>query len=548
MLSKIPYVFIIVLLETMLFTFCVYAENIEGDSLSSIELGKIIYQKGILPNGEPLIANGKNGLPFKINRTACMDCHRRSGLGTSESGLLIPPITGEYLFKTFEEKGNELLDRVGVPQPIYEENSLKTLIQTGMRPDGRRLNEIMPRYELNNQDSNYLIAYLKSLSQAPTPGLSEDQIEFATIITPGMPETEKAILLTTMTTYMSNINKDVRQLGYMKSPMHGRYKPFRKWNLHVWNLTGEPKSWNSQLDKKYAEQPVFAIIGGYGNWQPIHEFSEQNRVPSLFPITDTPVISKGDFYTLYFSKGIKLDAEAVAQQIIARNKRNPQGNILQIYSDEDSNAVAAKTLKNRLTENEIKNIYELKVNPSYQMTTSKWKEINQKYTPKLLIIWLDKEQSYQILAAIQQDKIQHIYLSSRLMKTYDPELLKNELAEPIKNRISLVHPFYLVNNDKNHLLRSKLWAKSKKINYKSERVFANTYFGLALLTGAIRSSSYNLNREYLMEQYEHMIDNTVYRSIYPHLSLGPDQRFASKGVYLINMSPNSKPEWVIPDF
>ena len=306
MLNKISYNFMTVLLATMLLPICIYAEKIDDDALSSIELGRIIYQKGILPNGKALSAIGKDGLPFKIHKTACMDCHRRSGLGTSESGLLIPPITGEYLFRTLEDKGNELLDRVGVPRPVYAENTLKTLIQTGMRPDGKLLNEIMPRYKISNKDSDHLIAYLKSLSQAHISGLSDDQIEFATIITPGMPEAEKTILLTTIKTYFSNINKDVRQLGHMKSPMHGRYKPYRKWNLHIWNLTGDPSSWKSQLEKKYAEQPIFAIIGGYGNWQPIHEFCEQNRVPSLFPITDTPGISKSDFYTLYFSKGIKL--------------------------------------------------------------------------------------------------------------------------------------------------------------------------------------------------------------------------------------------------
>ena len=50
-----------------------------------------------------------------------------------------------------------------------------------------------------------------------------------------------------------------------------------------------------------------------------------------------------------------------------------------------------------------------------------------------------------------------------------------------------------------------------------------------------------------MEQFEHMIDNTVYRSIYPHLSLGPNQRYASKGVYIIKLAPQVSSEWVIPD-
>ena len=92
-----------------------------------------------------------------------------------------------------------------------------------------------------------------------------------------------------------------------------------------------------------------------------------------------------------------------------------------------------------------------------------------------------------------------------------------------------------------------MWAKMKKLNFTQEHILANTYFSLALVTGALHTSQYNLNREYLMEQFEHMIDNTVYHSIYPFLSLGPDQRYASKGTYLINFTPKMSPKWVVPD-
>ena len=85
-------------------------------------------------------------------------------------------------------------------------------------------------------------------------------------------------------------------------------------------------------------------------------------------------------------------------------------------------------LLDRLTKNEVKNIHELKVDSSFKMTSSKWKKINEKYTPKLLIIWLDKEQSYQILDTIQQNTIQQIYLSSRMMNRYYPELLRSRIT------------------------------------------------------------------------------------------------------------------------
>jgi len=538
----------------LLMPLCIYAEqgteNKDRTLLSPLELGQRIYQKGILPNGEPLTAFGKDGLPFKINKTACMDCHRRSGLGSSESGILIPPITGRYLFKVSDKKGSRLLDKVGAPRPVYTEATLKALIQNGVRPNGQQLHEIMPRYKISNKDSDYLITYLKSLTQEEIPGLRDDRIEFATIITPDMPDDDKKLMLNIMNTYMGHVNKDVRQLGHMKSPIHNRYKPFRKWNLHVWELTGDSSSWKQQLEKKYAEQPVFALLGGYGDWRPIHQFCEQNKIPSLFPITDTPGFpeekTNRDFYTLYFSKGIKIDADAVAKQILTQNKDNSVGNILQIFDGTAPGSIAVNMLRRSLLANNVTNVQDIVISPSIDITKKSWDNITKKYKPDVIVIWLNEKQALQILQNQQNHLPNQIYLSSRMLNQFEPEFLRAKLPLLIQKNTSLVHPFYLKSKNKRHLLRTQIWLRSNKIKYKKERIIANTYFCLAMLSGAIRSSSYNLNREYLIEQFEHMIDNSVYRSIYPHLSLGPDQRYASKGVYMVNIFPEAKAEWIIP--
>lgn len=522
-----------------------------ASSVSPLELGKTIYQKGILSNGQPLTAIGKDGLPFKINRTACIDCHRRSGLGSSESGILIPPITGEYLFKTTEKKGNKLLDKVGIPRPVYTQDSLKLLLKTGIRPNGQHLHEIMPRYKISGKDSDYLITYLKSLSHLQNPGLRDDQIEFATVITPGMPKEDKKLMLNIMHTYMDHVNRDVRNLGYMKSPIHNRYKPFRRWNLHVWELTGDSSSWKQQLEKKYAEQPIFAFLGGYGDWQPIHQFCEENKIPSLFPITDTPGVplkkTNSDFYALYFSQGIKLDAVAVAKQILSQNNKKPVGNILQVSDGTAPGSIAVNTLRHSLLANKINNVQDLVISPSEDITKNHWNNILKEYKPDVIVIWQNEKQTLQILQHQQNQLPNQIYLSSRMLNQFDPEFIRTKLPLSLRENILLVHPFYMKSKEKRHLLRTQIWLRSNRIKYKKERVIANTYFCLAMLSGAIRSSSYNLNREYLIEQFEHMIDNTVYRSIYPHLSLGPDQRYASKGVYIVKMYPELEAEWIIPD-
>jgi len=515
---------------------------------SDLYYGKQIYQKGLLPNGKQITALGIDGSPFRIKKTACIDCHRRSGLGTSESSLLIAPITSEYLFKkTTPNQGQKLLDKIGKPHPKYTEKTLKTAITSGLRPDGQVLHEVMPRYQFNDKELNYLISYLKSLGTQVVPGLTDHQIDFATVITPDMSADDKKLMLNIIKTYFANINKDVRQLDHMKNPLHGRYKPFRRWKLHIWELSGDSSNWPQQLEKYYKQEPVFALLSGFGDWQKIHEFSEKNKVPSIFPITDTPVISNSDYYSLYFSQGISLDAAAAVAEISQMASKEKSLNILQLYNDTAASQLAKNTIHNMLNKKANVTIYEQKIDSDSTLSSNELEAINKTFHPDILILWLDNLQVKQLLNKHQELDAIHIFLSSRLMKIYQAESLIKLFPISLLNKITLIHPFYLKNINNNHLLRTKMWARMKKLSFTREHILANTYFSLALVTGAIHTSRYNLNREYLMEQFEHMIDNTVYRSIYPFLSLGPDQRYASKGTYLINFTPKMSPKWVVPD-
>jgi hypothetical protein len=59
-------------------------------------------------------------------------------------------------------------------------------------------------------------------------------------------------------------------------------------------------------------------------------------------------------------------------------------------------------------------------------------------------------------------------------------------------------------------------------------------------------------RAYLVEQIQGMLEHRIITGYYPHLTLAPNQRFASKGGYLAHFSDNRGTQliadgtWTVP--
>ena len=284
--------------------------------------GEALYREGRLPDGSPL--RGVRGIGAGVEgvAAACMTCHRPSGLGTSEGRVVVPPIVGRYLFRSHSTNVHDL----GMPhvpgyrsmREPYNAQTLARAIRDGVAPNGRSLNVLMPRFALDDAAMASLVSYLTRLGTQPVPGVGEGVLHFATVVTPDADPAQRRAMLEVMERFFADKNDFIRGgRRPMVATREIEYRVSRSWQLHVWELTGSPSDWERQLAQRLAAEPVFAMVSGLGGrtWQPVHRFCQRAALPCLFPNVVLPTVAEGDFYPVYFSRGVLLEADLIAKYV-----------------------------------------------------------------------------------------------------------------------------------------------------------------------------------------------------------------------------------------
>ena len=91
----------------------------------------------------------------------CQSCHGRSGMGADRGRPDPAPLAGPLLFAPDAQRR----------RPAYDEGTLARALRDGIDPAGRSLDPLMPRYRLGDGDVAALAAYLRQLGAAPSPGV-----------------------------------------------------------------------------------------------------------------------------------------------------------------------------------------------------------------------------------------------------------------------------------------------------------------------------------------------------------------------------------------
>jgi hypothetical protein len=507
-----------------------------------ISSAQTLYRNGVLPSGAPLLGARDGGAQVEGKNAACASCHRRSGLGVVEGRIVIPPITGRYLFNPGErpvpEGESSALAAAAYNRVRYTDAALARAIRSGLGPSGKPLSPLMPRFALDDTTMSALIDYLRSLSPTAAPGVDADTLHFATIVTPDA-DLERARAMIEVLNHFFD-NKDAYYRGKappLDSPRRIHYRVLRRWQLHVWTLTGAPETWEAQLRAKLRAEPVMAVVSGIAGrtWAPVHRFCEQEQIPCLLPNVDLPVVGDGDFYSVYYSAGVLLEAELVAARLPAGTHR-----VVQVYRDNDIGAAAAKSLTVPAGI-QVDNVALERSAGTAQLAAA----VARAASGDALILWLRPEDLRRLPATGSPASI---YVSG-LMGGLDHAPLPSAWLA----KAHLSYPFDLPQQRRLRMTWPLTWFKIQGIKVTDERTQVDTYLSCVILAESVGALWGNFVRDYLVETYENMLSSRILNAYYPRLSLGPGQRFASKGGYIVHFADAAGTslvkdgDWIIPE-
>jgi len=530
----------------------------------TLRLGERIYRDGILPSGEPLTAVVQGNIPVVGTMFSCVSCHLRSGLGSFEGEVLTPPTNGDILYQPWDSHRETAKLRKGTMEgtskqrkrtlfyltkmgefpsrPAYTDETLADAIREGADPEGRDFIGVMPRYPFGDRDMAILIAYLKSLSKDPSPGVTETTVRFATVIAGEVSRKERDALLIPLDRYIRIYNGHLlrqtrKGIGARADEGVRRIPPDperRKVSLVVWELKGPPETWRGQLEEHYRKEPVFALLSGITTkeWRPVHEFCEENAIPSLFPITDLPVVSETDWYTLYFSKGFYQEGEAAARHLARTEAPVSGGPVVQLYPDTEEGRAFASGFRDAWSESGRGPLAERAIPAGTAVTREYIEAATGKEPRTVLVLWTGAE-AYPALEAMTGGGASTIYMSASLLRE---GLLA--VPEPLRDKTFITYPYGLTETGPGMIFpKGKVPPQitDRRVPGKAEAI----YPVLTEIFGFLES---NYFRDYMFD----IVDASmlVVASPFERITFGPGQRYASKGCYIVQLSKGERPELV----
>jgi len=299
--------------------------------------GKQIYVHGTSSGGREILAYlGESSLEVPGRTMPCANCHGLDGQGNPEGGVVPSNLTWEALTKPYG-----VTHPGGRTHPPYTDRALARAITRGLDPAGNKLLNVMPHYQLSQEDLGDLVAYLKQLGKDRDPGLTENSITIGTTIPAradlaGIGQAIKAVT----TAFFEEVNS-----------RGGIYN--RKIELKINETSYPPKTTSAIVKRFIQDKQIFAMTSAFtaGADKELAALMDNLHVPLIGPLTLYP---QGGFplnrHVFYILSGIDGQARALVNFACQRMPDKRAG-VLIVYSDDQMTKVVLEAIKDQCQKN-----------------------------------------------------------------------------------------------------------------------------------------------------------------------------------------------------
>jgi mono/diheme cytochrome c family protein len=523
---------------------------------ATIALGAQLYRDGLRADQTPLRAYRGNGVSLEGREAACVQCHRPSGMGGAEGSTAVPPIVGSVLFATGQparRRTGRIFARLERQSPIsefrpaYSLDTLQQALNDGLAANGQTLDPLMPRYRLTEDEVRAVAAYTTTMQVGTAPGYTGKTLHLATIETADNPEAVR----------LAGPDLLTRCLAERSPPATDRPDGPPSWTLHRWKLGSDPLRWSDELVSLQREQPVFAIVSsttgttGRGPWRQVQQYCEREALPCVLPNTAAVDDRLPSEWTFHFSRGISLDASAMAETL---SERAPAEGWRAIHLVVDVESEAANLGAERLIERLASDAFtgvRVVVHRLGQEPPSAW-------LPRLgkrdaLLLWLTGPNMADWTR-------QHTVPSGGPLVLASGELIDLDAQRVSPAWRSLTQITWPYDRLELHLPRVATnvgkWLDASGLSLAETpaliRLQGHTYSACEVAANALRRMGRRISRNYLLELLEGA-EEAATATAYPRFTLGPGRRQGSQGTWLMRFSDQRRArlqpvgDWFVPD-
>jgi hypothetical protein len=188
----------------------------------------------------------------------------------------------------------------------------------------------------------------------------------------------------------------------------------------------------------------------------VHTFCEDNEIPCLFPVTDLPVIEEGDFYSVYFTRGMALEADAVARHLADDSLLSRP--VTHVFRPEDPRSAAAAARFRRQVATLGGTVREVEIRDSAVPSPGFWSSVAADKGRGTLVVWLGADDLARLWASAAPDAPARVYVSASLA-----EIDATQVPSTLREELFVVVPRELPDRLPRLLARSTGWFKAKRI-------------------------------------------------------------------------------------